>query len=304
MSRTVSLAAYLIKIRDVNAREDEVLSDFADEKDFVEYLNTQLGAMKVTKHNEEAQLVLSVSKLIKNDRVLTGIIETGEYGIESNIYSVSEKKIVYKRKKQEADLWPFYFMVDIPEGTDEGLLILQRSGNYGIRHVLSRFLRDSFDNDFADLRLRLDPIVDAEQIKKYSQGVVKELRFVKISLPPDLEDCYDSGHKEVHGQMELVIKARRGGTLPLQKYVASLLKKRERSGIFAIDDGNFEYNDIKIKAKVGGSSRTFSVGEPKLRSYHDITDIIKYGSGGHPSFDSINEAAENLADRLKKQAFG
>ena len=54
--------------------------------------------------------------------------------------------------------------------------------------------------------------------------------------------------------MELVIKASRGGSLPdrVQARVAKLLQKRERAGVFALDDGNFEYNDVKVKTQVGG----------------------------------------------------
>jgi hypothetical protein len=304
MPRTFSLASYLVKVRDVSEKEDEILSDLPDDRDLVTYLNEQLAAMKETKHNEESQQVLAVSKLVKSGRTLTGIIETGDYGTESNIYSVAKKQVVYKRQTQDADLWPFYFTFDIPEGTDEGLLILQRTGNYGVRHVLYRFLYDCFTNDFVDLKLRLDPIVDPEQIAKYSHGVVQELRFIRVTLPPDLADRYDSGHKEFHGRMELVVKARRGGALPLQKYVSKLMAKGERGGIFAIGGGQFEYDDIRMKARVGGTSRTFSLRDPKLRSYHDVTDVVKMGAGGHPTFDSMNEAAMSLAEKLKAQIYG
>ncbi|MFZ0199532.1 MAG: hypothetical protein WB523_22730 [Candidatus Sulfotelmatobacter sp.] len=100
--------------------------------------------------------------------------------------------------------------------------------------------------------------------------------------------------------MELVIKASRGGSLPdrVQARVAKLLQKRERAGVFALDDGNFEYNDVKVKTQVGGTHRTFSIGDPRLRSYYDITEKIELGGGGHPTFESIAEEAEALADKL------
>jgi hypothetical protein len=127
---------------------------------------------------------------------------------------VPKRAIVHARQSSEADLWPFFFRFDIPDGTEEGLLILQRTGNYGIRKTLQRFLIDSFRNDYEDLRFHLMPVVDPEQMEKYERGKVEELRFVKISLPSDLADGYAKGNEQVRGKVELVFKARRGGTLP------------------------------------------------------------------------------------------
>lgn len=304
MPNAISLASYLIRIHDVTEREDEILSELPDGTDLLDYLDKQLAAMKQTRHNQVSQEVLSVSELSRSARTLIGIIETGDYGRESNIYNVDSRRIVYKRKVEEADMWPFYFRFEVPEGTDEGLLILQRTGNYGIRHVLARFLRESFANDFEDLRFRYEPIVDAKDIERYAHGAVQEVRFVKVDLPRDLEDRYDSGHKEVRGQMELVIRARRGGSLPFQRYLGGLIRKGQRTGVFAIDEGKFEYQGVKVKTKVSGTSRTFQIGDPKLRSYHDISNAVKIGKGGHPTFESLNDAAGELADRLKKQMYG
>lgn len=303
MPKTISLAAYLLKVRDVREREDETLSEIDGETDLLDYLNEQLGAMRETKHNEQHQQVLSVTRLTKSNRTLLGLMEEGEYGAETNIYSVPKQTVVYRRKRDDADLWPYFFRFDIPEGVDVGLLILQRSGNYGIRKVLHRFLRESFANDHEDLRLHLDPIVDPEQVHKYERGLVQEVRFVKVSLPADLADRYDTGNRQAKGRMELVIKAQRGSALPLRKLIATLLQKRERSGVFAIDEGNFEYNDVRVKARVDGTSRTFSIGDPKLRSYYDITSAVKIERGGHPSFESMNEAASELAERLLSKLF-
>jgi hypothetical protein len=48
----------LVKIRDVSTREQETLSDFADDKDLLDYLDEQLTAMKQTTHNEVQVLLV------------------------------------------------------------------------------------------------------------------------------------------------------------------------------------------------------------------------------------------------------
>ena len=73
--------------------------------------------------------------------------------------------------------------------------------------------------------------------------------------------------------------------------------------MFAIDGGKFEYNDVRLRTKVDGTTRTFSIGDPKMRSYYDVTSLVTTGPGGHPTFESIRAAANKLANKLKKQMY-
>ncbi len=243
---------------------------------------------------------MSVQKLEKSSRALSGIIETGQYGIESNFINVTTKKSVYRRKKQDAEMLPFYFYVEIPEGTEDGLLILQRTAAFGIRRVLHWILKLAFENKNPDLRPKFMPLVASTEIDKFVKGKIQQVNFVRKIVPADIADSFRTGNKEVNGIMELVIKARKGSILPVNEFIASIFKSRKVSGIFALDeDQKFPYENIKAKVKVGQSTRTINAADPgRIRSYYDITDAVKIGAGGHPVYDSIKEQAQTLASRL------
>ena len=70
-----------------------------------------------------------------------------------------------------------------------------------------------------------------------------------------------------------------------------------------MDEGNFEYSDRELRLKSGGTHRIFSVGDPRLRSYYDVTDKNELGAGGHPTYESIAEQAELLAEKLNAQLY-
>jgi hypothetical protein len=198
-------------------------------------------------------------------------------------------------------MWPFYFFIKIPEGTEDGLLILQRTGHFGIRKVLHWVLDSAFTEKYPDLKLRLSSLADEDQMEKYVQGRVQEITFVRKTISADVEDNYDRGHKEVQGSVELVIRARRGSALPMNSWLTQVFRSRKSTGIFAFEKSQkFAYENVKAKVKVGHASRTINAGNPlTLRPYHDITDTVKIGKNGHPNFDSIDRLARDLAAKFE-----
>jgi hypothetical protein len=306
MSKLVALAAYYVKIWNEIEREYETLSDF-DGQDALKFLSKEFHKlMKGKVHDQQLNQVMSVSKLETNGRTLSGTIETGEYGYESNLYDTQTQTVVHKRRQKEADMWPFYFFVEVPEGTDEGLLILQRTGNMGIRKVVSRVLKDSFTIQFPEFHLHFLPSVEAGEIEKYIKGKIQEVRFIKMRPPTDKADAFDHGHQEFPVRLELSIRAKRGGSLRMGNFLNRVFGEREFPGQFALDEEqSFEYDDVKARTKVGNSTRTIRASDPgRLRSYYDVTDQVKIGHGGHPTYESMHAQALKHAEIIKAQLYG
>jgi hypothetical protein len=306
MPRATSLALYAVKIWNLQDKEDEQISDFADGSDFFDFTKTFLAAIKaVTAHDKAVQQVFRVKKLSEEQRRLFGVIETGEYGVESTLWDVETSAVAHRRKKTEADMLPFYFLFDIPDGTDEGLLLLQRSGNLGIRKALHVLMKQRFEAEFDDLRLRIDPLVEEKEIEKYAKGRIEKIRFIRFGIPSDLTDSFDTGHEETEGFVELVIRARRGKSLPINNRLRQFRKKERTLGnLFALTESKFTYEDIKVNSRVGNSTRTIDLARPDhLRSYHDISSEVKLDTNGHPKFESIHELAEALADKTRERLY-
>lgn len=306
MSRTFSLAAYGIKIWNFAEREYEQVSNFCDGFDLLDVLDEFFsGLAKKASRDKEAQQIVRAQKLKKDidNRRIYGVVETGEYGLESVLWDVETERVVHKRKSTEANIFPFYFMVDIPDGTDEGIIVFQRTANYGIRQLLYQMLETKFDQDFDDCGVRFMPLVEEKELEKYQKGKIETLRFISLNIPKDITDAFDRGHREKPGYVEYVVHAKRGYSIPVQDRLRQFFSgQKPLDKLIALDENNFKYQDIKVTSRVGPSRRTVDLAKlSKLRSYHDISDVALDGNTGHPKFQAIHERAEALVKRIKKQ---
>jgi hypothetical protein len=306
MPRSHALAAYSINVWNFEEREREVISDFEDEQDLLELFSTFLSSLQVkASHDKKNRQLLTVEtlKIDKKARILCGVIETGEYGSESKLRDVDTEEVVYKKKIKEADMLPFYFLFDLPEGSEDGILVLQRTGMFGIRKILADVVNFWFEAKFPDYGLRLHPLAEPGDLEKYKEGQVETVRFIGYDIPGDIADALDTVNKKFDGHVELVITARRGSFLNVKDRIRRFFNKEvELNKFIALKETKFKYKDVKLKTKVGRSKRTVSLAELKLlRSYYDISDdVIVNPATGHPAFDSIDDLARGLAGRVKK----
>ena len=306
MPRSTSLAAYSLKVWNYEETESEIISDFGDEEDLLEVFSELLSSLQAKashdKHNRQL-LTVETLKIDNKARTICGIIETGEYGSESKLRDADTQQIVYKRKIKEADMLPFYFLFDLPEGSEDGILVLQRTGMFGIRKVLTTVIESWFNPKFPDFGLRFHPLAEPGDLEKYKEGQVETIRFIGYDVPSDIADALKSHNKQFDGHVELVISARRGSFLPVKERIRRFFNKEvELNKFIALKETKFKYQDVKLKTKVGRSRRTVSLGGLKLlRSYYDITDDVTMdGATGHPAFESIDGLAKGLASRVRK----
>lgn len=141
MPRAVSLAPYAVRVWNLQEKQDEQVSDFDQKTDLYEVFHAFFSGLKQkTALNKETQQVLAVRKLRqeKSNRWLYGVLETGEYGVESTLWDVQNHKVAHSRTTNEAEMLPFYFLVYVPQGPKSAVMLLQRLGMFGIRSALSR----------------------------------------------------------------------------------------------------------------------------------------------------------------------
>ena len=307
MQPTISLASYAIRVWNIDEREADPISSFSEGADLLDFLKAFFaGLKKKVAHDEDVRQVLRVKTLNAVGREISGIIETGEYGSESELWDVKKESVAHSRTTTEADMLPFYFLADIPDGPDEGLLILERRGMSGIRQLLYHAVSAEFEKKFKEHRLRFDPLVQSKELEKYAKGKIESIRFVRFDIPKDISEAFGAGHKEVKGRVELVVHAQRGKSLPLNDTLSRFLRGGKKVGeLIALDETNFPYQNIKMRSRVGRSSRTIDLARQKhLRSYHDISDTVQFDpKSGNPQFDSIHGLATTLAGQLKNQMY-
>jgi hypothetical protein len=266
----------------------------------VEYSDTLLD-------QKELEQAFSVPKLEKKDRTLCGAVETGQYGYESDFINVKTGKNVFKRKKEDAEMLPFYFYFEMPEGTEDGILILQRTSNFGIRKVMHWVLNVAFEEKHPEYKLRFRPLVAETEVDRFIRGKIQTIHFIRKNIPADLADAYDKGHAEVRGTVELVMRASKKSVLPMNGLLSRIFKRHDGNvgGVFELDEEEFAYDNVKAEVKIGRATRTINAAHPgRIRSYYDVTEVVELGPNGHPRYNSIQEHAEKLAAQLRVLLYG
>src|SRR3954453_14798251 len=100
----------------------------------------------------------------QDERILFGGIESGKYGALTPIRSIRTGEDVHQQTPYRAAMFPFYFLFDVPEELDRGILILQKRGARGIRSALSKALRSRAEKLFTDSQILVKPLLSADVV--------------------------------------------------------------------------------------------------------------------------------------------
>ncbi len=305
----ISIGCYTVRITDKATKENLPLGNFASGQDlmrvFTQYLYARRADYSI---DDERRKLLRVQKFHRwRNRRISGVVETGEYGYRADLYNVYRERVSYQRNQTDAELLPFYFLVAIPAQLDEGVILLQRRSNVGIRTVFLRDFTSFFEERYPSMRVSFNPLVPPQLINEYLQGGrLTKVRFIRYALPPDLADTYDNlGHIETEGTAELVWSSKRGMDLPLLSRVYDVFAGK-RAVTEMVELPGYDYENVKVELQVKGRRKTLDLSNVmKMRAYVDVTDEVQLGVDGHPEFDSIDHAARDLmADLLAQLGTG
>jgi hypothetical protein len=242
-------------------------------------------------------------KIEPDDRKISGVFESGIYGLSSHLRNVDTDSISYKRKKNDADVLPFYFLFYIPQDRNEGILLLQRTGKYGIRTNLGTFIDKYFSDKYPGFTVELNALVQEDIIKEMLRnGNIKKLRCVKYQAPVDRFDGLDEGHEELSYNMEVVLSAHR---IPFMRTIKNFLNSGSSvKSLVELRDFNFDYDTVKVDVEIEGSMRTFDLGCLfKARTYYDISDKVTLDTDEHPLFVSMQDVTKSYLNEIIKQMY-
>jgi len=237
-------------------------------------------------------------------RSVTGIIETGRYGKEENVIDISKKDEapVFTIHKNHSVQKPFFFLICIPEIKNEGIIILERDGQYGIKSIFTHLFRKFVELNFEDYSVNFANFIDKQIIKNYiEKGGYNTIKLTRSSLPDDVAERYGLESYQTNDfVVELIIKARG------KRRIGGLARKKIQEMFESSPDSFFsseefsklgfdEYASIKVNSTYNDSSRTIDLSDTmKFRPYYEI--MVNLNNTGHSDFNSIETAAINLMD--------
>lgn len=301
----ISLSSYTIRIKDTTKDNYVNLDEFLPKKDFLQFVQEYFSFVetKLQVDEENKKLIrINNQKIRTIKRHIKGIIETGEYGFESEIIDKKEGTLKYKRTTEDAELLPFYFLISLPKGKDKGIIILQRFGQYGISKIFRDSLNQFLKSKNKALTLELNPLVPESVVKEFlDKGVVTKMMFRRFEIPKDLADYFDTKNtKNVKGYVEFRVVAARNHKLPLKGTIKEFLTGGKKANKL-LEINKVDYNSVKVEVNFKNDKRTVDLGDfGKFRAYYDVSTEVKTGSNGHPVFTSIDNAGTKLLGELNE----
>jgi hypothetical protein len=294
--RNISLSSYTIETRRRNAHKLQRTDDL-EEQDLLDLFEQFLTGQRAASNDKDAKMLLRVRNFKRTGRYSYGVIETGEYGYSSELINVDTLARAHMRQPEEAGMLPFFFHIFLPSNETLGLLVLQRFGNIGIRGVFTEEFKKVFQAKCPDFSVAFKPIVHPGQLGTYSKnGVVKRLTFRQLQLPKDIADAY-SGNRPEDIYVEYSIVAKRHSDLPVLNRLIRKLTDKNRANLHIVEPRGFKDSQVLVEVELNGHTRTINIKDAnKIRAYFDITDRVKFGRDGHPTFRSMLRESKGLMD--------
>ena len=318
--KNYSLSIYRISINKRLDKNDRViLSDYDYGNDLLSQLNEFFNTLKIEQFSNESSSIIKddeekkISRIFKNQdgifelrtlsRYISGIIESGEFGTEENIIDSNTGQLKYRKKSIDAQMIPFFFMFNIPENSPYGYMVIERIGNIGIFSTLTKSIQKFLAPLIQDnVVLKIEPFfiqevmdrnlnVISEAKKVIIKGVRnKDLGIAKITDNLITDDI----------QADIVYKAPRNGSIQIRSLLDKLKPSKNKKDLYTFP--NIEYADIAFELKLGGKTKTISIGNiNNLGTNLEITESITIGSNGYPTYESILQEAQKLLSYIKDE---
>jgi hypothetical protein len=173
------LATYTIRIENKHTSKEIgvsspylTLSNFdGKNSDFLEIIKNYFEELRTTPMKDENQKIhLGVSELKVYDRLMTGTIDSGIYGLAGKLVDIDTNSVSYQKKITDADVFPFFFLLSVPKDRNEALLILGRIGKSGIRKNFGKAFGKYFSSMFPDFAISLNTLIPDQVVRQLSTG--------------------------------------------------------------------------------------------------------------------------------------
>ncbi len=221
-----------------------------------------------------------------------GYVRYGTYGFESNFVDIRTKKSNYKRKTTDVEEIPLYYEFWTPPNSGHILVAFQSfQGRSCIRIVMQKML-EKFEAGSPNFIIKFKKIIPNDPSGSMSRASVKKFTLVKRNIHSDLADKYLSSRPARPVDFEVAIKAKRQGSLGAFGDIVNSIRKDD-AGLVVYDGLAFDEGSVEVR--LGGRLRRVGVfGISSDVGVIDLTDAIRRGADGHPTFESMVSETKTL----------
>ena len=132
-----------------------------------DYLSNHLGHYDTIKDGSISKSFKNV-ELKSNDRLISGLFKAGDGGHGFDVTDVEKDVTEYQAVVSKSHTIPLYYLLYMPRGDKNGVIILQKFKGYNVKDLLlksfSRYLKDNINRD---LQIEIKPFTNRKLIREY-----------------------------------------------------------------------------------------------------------------------------------------
>lgn len=277
-------------------------NDDIDIKGFVERF---LGAIddqnKVLDH--EKKTVIWSEQIDTEERYLSCIIRSGDYGHERVMYNITNEESTVVPPDTAVTV-PFYVSLQVQDMRvpTRALLLMQRIGGEGIKEPFQRAFERYFQEQFPDHVIDWEYCIANSLFGEYvKRGMLKKLIF-KYRQPPD-DTAEGMDIPDNVGSVEVRYNATRSGYLERLPWIENQLQRKQAEGVAFLDDKNLV--SVRAEVELDKTRRSIDLKDPRAGFTADWLakedDLIFDKKTGLPTYDSLNAYCKILAAQILKE---
>jgi hypothetical protein len=299
----IGLSLHYVRVKRKNEKGYLPTHCFADTADLMAVILEALASLHDKPDDDKKrQTRIQTEAIHQKPREVFGKVSAGGYGLASRLVDIrtGQKSEPIPKEPFHADMMPFFYHFDLPEGEDKGILALETIRNFSITQPLTRSITREFRKRYPSFVLSFNPILDKDLIDQYvrEDSKLTAIHYKKFGLPSDIADSMTPQRKPEEGSVEFTIKLLPKG-FPLLSQVRGLLRGNAESkqALFELVRPvvNDEFDDVSVTTETDGQKRSLNIKDAinGLRMDFDITRDVTF-EDGHPTLDSIYQISRTI----------
>lgn len=310
----IFIAPYFLDVRPVRSKRDENRSncfkvgDHINGVTFLEHLSTFFETISQGKvmsildasnlsEKEKESFSLDLKEYTYKESAHRGVFYAGQSGITSTIRHRVTKATRLNRTAEDEETFPLYFQLMHDVDKNRNILLLQKYGTHSAYDPFKKAIIAHFNTIDVNVRVDLSPIATKDSIDDFlSQGPIMKVTMRSNMVSADDATKFDSSFdRKRDAYTEFTIKAKRNRFLSLSRSIKEYIVGA-RNSLFSVQ--GLEVNDIFITSKINNQTKTISLGGSKdFRPTFLCENLVL--ENGHPTYDSINNEANDIMSGLK-----
>jgi hypothetical protein len=307
MPKKIYLSTFSLKLFD---RKEELLlkafngnDDFFDLfKDFADHIHQNVK--KTHGYNDSVTLHLTLDEPIKYDRTnrfLYGYISSGVGGDRYKVRKAGETGTTFE-SDPDTDITyrNLFFLLKLPNDSKFGYLILQRKRDFGakgsLQNALNQYLQEKgYNQYFAGIYNMLNNRVFERMM---DVGNLKNIDFIKKSIPSTIESLYDKGLNKEKGVLTTSIRSSSSLSGYWKDFIKKYYNADHKNSLVELSDGLDSLDEIEFELELKGKKKTFHI-LSKNRTLPDVevSDDLEFNNN-EPTIESLVKVSESLINDM------